>query len=100
MKPGKISGSRYDDGNVPNVNWNDSKMNVNWYNSDNCNDNLRARAEVSKKRDPNYFGISLIFSKLFKYFIQPLVILEISCKSDSRSRHFLFWEKTTGENAH
>jgi len=49
MKPGKISGSRYDDDNVPNVNWNDSKMNVNWYNPDNCNDNLRARAEVSKK---------------------------------------------------
>ena len=40
---GQYSGSRYDDGNVPNVNWNDDKMNVNRYNPDNSNDNLRSR---------------------------------------------------------
>jgi hypothetical protein len=73
MKPDKISGSRYDDGNVPNVNWNDSKLNVNWYNPDNCNDNLRARAEVSKKRDPNYSGISLIFGKSSRYFLFSII---------------------------
>jgi len=43
----QISGSRNDNGNVPNVNWNDGKMNVNWYNPDNHNENLRTRAEVS-----------------------------------------------------
>lgn len=37
------SGSRYSDGNVPNMNWNDGKMNVNWYNPDNRNDNLCPR---------------------------------------------------------
>lgn len=42
-------GSRYSDGNVPNVNWNDSKMKVNWYHPDNANGNLRSRAEVSSK---------------------------------------------------
>lgn len=46
----QITGSRYSDGNVPNVNWNDGKMNVNWYNPGNANDNLRARSEVSKKK--------------------------------------------------
>lgn len=42
--------SRYSDGNVPNVNWNsdNDKLNVNWYNPDNANDNLRGRVEVSK----------------------------------------------------
>jgi len=40
------TGSRNSDGNVPNVNWNDDKLKVNWYNSDNRNDNLRARAEI------------------------------------------------------
>lgn len=37
------AGSRNSDGNVPNVNWNDDKFHVNWYNPDNSNDNLRAR---------------------------------------------------------
>jgi hypothetical protein len=43
-------GSRNSDGNVPNLNWNDDGVNVNWYNLDNANDNLRARREVSKKK--------------------------------------------------
>ena len=42
-------GSRNSNGNVPNVNWNDDKLNVNWYNPDNANSNIRARAEVSAK---------------------------------------------------
>ena len=45
----KETGSRNLDGNVPNANWNDDKLNVNWYNSDNANDNLRSRQEVSEK---------------------------------------------------
>lgn len=39
--------SRDSDDNVPNVNWNADKVNVNWYNPWNANDNLRARAEIS-----------------------------------------------------
>jgi hypothetical protein len=50
MKPGKETGSRYSDGNVPNVNWNDDKMNVNRYNPGNANDNLRSREEVSERK--------------------------------------------------
>ena len=50
MKPGKETGSRYSDGNVPNVNWNDDKLNVNWYDHGNANDNLRSREEVSKRK--------------------------------------------------
>lgn len=43
------TGSRNQDGNVPNVNWNpdNRKVHVNWYNPDNTNDNLRSRSEVS-----------------------------------------------------
>ena len=40
------SGSRYADGNVPNVNCNDSKLKVNWNYSNNHDDNLRSRAEI------------------------------------------------------
>ena len=47
---GQTSGSRNSDGNVPNVNWNDDKLNVNWYNVDNANDNLRAREVASSKK--------------------------------------------------
>lgn len=49
MKSGNATGSRYQDGNVPNVNWNpdNGKLKVNWYNPQNANDNLRSRAEVS-----------------------------------------------------
>lgn len=43
----QITGSRNQNGNVPNVNWNDDKMNVNWYNPQNTNDNLRSREVVS-----------------------------------------------------
>ena len=50
MKSGNETGSRYSDGNVPNVNWNDDKLNVNWYNTGNANDNLRSREEVSKRK--------------------------------------------------
>lgn len=46
------AGSRYSDGNIPNVNRNDDKMNVNWYNPDNANDNLRSREEVSSRKNP------------------------------------------------
>jgi len=47
---GQNTRSRNSDGNVPNVNWNDGKLNVNWNYADNANDNLRSRAEVSMKR--------------------------------------------------
>ena len=77
MESDNISGSRYADGNVPNVYWNDDKMNVNWYNPDNANDNLRSRQKFQK--EVRYCGFS------FRYFIQPLVILEISCKLNSIS---------------
>lgn len=59
MKLGKLSGSRYNDGNVPNVNWNSNndKLNVNWYNLDNANDNLRAREKfLRSKRNPILLG--------------------------------------------
>ena len=53
MGSGKITGSRYADGDVPNVNWNNGKMKVNRYNPDNANDNLRLREEVSQKSRVN-----------------------------------------------
>lgn len=58
MKPDKLTGSRYSDGNVPNVNWDENygKLHVNRYNPDNANDNLRARVEVSKKEIPHNAG--------------------------------------------
>ncbi len=50
-------GSRNSDGNVPNINWNSysDKLNVNNYNPDNFNDNIRARVEVSHKKELNNF---------------------------------------------
>ena len=42
-------GSRNSDGDVPNVNWNDDKLKVNWNRTSNSNDNLRSRSEVSYK---------------------------------------------------
>mgnify|MGYP003394238201 FL=1 len=44
-----IAGSRNQNGDVPEVNWNadNRKVYINWYNSDNRNDNLRSRSEVS-----------------------------------------------------
>ncbi len=43
------SGSRYSDGSVPSVYWNGSygKLSVDWYNTDNRNDNLRSREVVA-----------------------------------------------------
>ena len=60
MKSDKTSGSRYSDGNVPNVNYNPNtgKVNVNNYHPDNANPNLRSRQEVSKQRNPEKIGIS------------------------------------------
>ena len=51
MGSANTTGSRSDNGNVPNANWNDGKfnVNVNWYNPDNANDNLRGRQIVSIK---------------------------------------------------
>jgi hypothetical protein len=55
------SGSRNSDGNVPNVNFNDDKVNVNWYNSSNANSNLRARSvEVSSKKRTLFFRVLLL----------------------------------------
>ena len=48
MKSNNVTGSRYDDGNVPNVNWNDGEMNVNWNHPDNRNGNLRTREKFQK----------------------------------------------------
>jgi hypothetical protein len=53
-------GSRYSDGNVPNLNWNDDGVNVNWYSLDNANDNLRARREVSKKEKSPVFWVLFV----------------------------------------
>jgi len=41
------SGSRYSDGHVPNVYWDGSEMNVDWYNPDDRFDDLRSRQTVS-----------------------------------------------------
>jgi hypothetical protein len=49
MKSDNATGSRDAAGNVPNVNWNDDKLNVNRYNPRDAYGSLRARAEVSKK---------------------------------------------------
>ena len=67
--------SRNSNGNVPNVNWNgyNGKVNVNYYNPDNANGNLRARAEISVNKPP-------IRAYLFRYFIQPFIILDISIR--------------------
>ncbi|HAT73617.1 MAG TPA: hypothetical protein DCS08_01265 [Candidatus Moranbacteria bacterium] len=47
----KGTGSRNLDGNVPNVNFNrsDGKVNVNWTNPSNANDNLRSRQKFQKE---------------------------------------------------
>lgn len=61
MEPGKETGSRYSNGNIPNVNWNgnNSEMKVSRYNPGNCNDSLRAREKFLKKKS-RFNGISLI----------------------------------------
>ncbi len=51
MELANKTGSRSRNGNVPNANWNDGKfhVNVNWYNPDNANANLRGRQIVLAK---------------------------------------------------
>ena len=41
------SGSRYDDGYVPDVRWRDDKMRVDWYHPDRSSDHLRSRQQFS-----------------------------------------------------
>jgi len=89
MKEGKLSGSRNDDGNVPNVNWNDGKLKVNWYNPDNANDNLRTREVVSTRIIPELLGDYWLFVLMEIYFIQPFSILEMVCSSPSNRRYCL-----------
>ena len=75
------------------MNWNsvNGKFNVNRYNPDNRDDDLRAREEVSKlKEAPLMRGFFTKPESYFKYFIQPFIILEISCKPDSKFIYFLF----------
>ncbi|PJA82689.1 MAG: hypothetical protein CO146_02645 [Candidatus Nealsonbacteria bacterium CG_4_9_14_3_um_filter_37_29] len=48
----QLMGSCYDDGNVPNANWNSGKFKVNWYNPDNVNDNLCSRQKFPKRQIP------------------------------------------------
>ena len=40
------AGSRTADGNVPNVNFHDGKVHVNYYHASNSNNNVRSRSEV------------------------------------------------------
>lgn len=70
MNPNNATGSRNRDGNVPNMNWNadNRKLNVNWYNPQNANDNLRARAEVSGKALFGGFFLSEIFYPAVYHF--------------------------------
>lgn len=77
----QLLGSRYSDGNVPNVDWNrdNRKVYVNWYNPQNRNANLRCRVEVSALRSPH--------GSFCVYLIQPFSILEISCSCFCRARY-------------
>lgn len=68
-------GSRNSDGYVPGVNWNDSKVQVNWYNLDNSNSDYGLRSEVLAL--PRSTGFCVM------YLIQPFVIFEVSIKSAS-----------------
>lgn len=56
---GKEDGSRDSDGNVPNVHWNpdNRKVNVNWYDPDNSNQDGGVRREVSARKIPLACGI-------------------------------------------
>ncbi len=63
--------SRNSDGNVPNSNWNDDQAKLNWNYSNNRNENLRGREEVSHKK-------SQTDSFYVKELIQLLFSLEIS----------------------
>lgn len=69
---------------MPNVNWNGDKLNVNWTNPDNRNDNLRARAEVSM------IGLARVLFVYPRYLSQPFVIFDISCRFCSSARYDSF----------
>lgn len=60
MEAAKIYGSRNANGNVPGVNSNDGKFNVNYYNPDNSNGNWRFRPEVSAKRGLNLSSLLVL----------------------------------------
>ena len=49
MKSGNLSGSRYADGDVPDVRWRRyyDELYVYWYSPDNADDDLRSRQAVS-----------------------------------------------------
>ncbi len=53
MELNNNTGSRNQNGNVPNVNWNadDQRVRVNYFDPGYRNDNLRARSEVSVARE-------------------------------------------------
>ncbi len=74
-------GSRNSDGNVVDVNWNDDKANVNWYNPDNADDNLRFREKFQKKRTPfncwRGFQIVVDFWKLQDFSNMPANCLHL-----------------------
>lgn len=55
---GRNTGSGYRDGNVPNGNGYNGKLNVNWYNPGNANGNLRAREAVVQ--EPRIAGLLVI----------------------------------------
>ena len=46
----QYAGSRDNNGNVPNVKWNNGNFHVNNYNPNNSNENVRARSEVSSQK--------------------------------------------------
>lgn len=72
-------GSRNEDGNAVNSNWNDDKFKVNWNNGDNSNDNLSLRQKFLtsirffKRADfvfPCILTIHLSFLKFLADFLQ------------------------------
>ncbi len=81
MEPSNATGSRNSTGNVPNVNWNsdNDKLNVNWYNPDNRNDNIRTRAEVFEKSPLGLFLLQIFYPAVchFRDFLEPLFKIEI-----------------------
>ena len=58
MKPDKNSGSRFSDGNVPNVNFNpnNGKVNVNRCSPADADDGLRSREKFPKEEVPKQSG--------------------------------------------
>lgn len=66
----KGTGSRYDDGNVPNVNFNPNtgKVNVNNYHPDNHNDNLRSRQKFQKEKSASAGFLLCILSSRWSFW--------------------------------